>query len=355
MSRYKTIKDLVFTYVHEKRGIIDYNKLTKAVLSNSPNSKWKHSHWDWYKHHLLEGKFRDEITNEERRNLESYKKPKGSDLYEPNRKEGTSTLKRIRKINEQKIVKVFPNKLKEEQRIIALSLARLCHHAHPEIVRKIKAINKKEKEKLAKSFPTGVDINDYFHRGSACVFPGVRRFIGRLSKNELLKYVPRKGAIIDDNRMPRHFWTFLVVGQSYSGPTWKNTGLGEFELAHIFSHKTNERNLEQRAFGRVDLSQKPYGMFTCPSNIVLVPKGMAKPTDGLDAVLIAFYKRYIDLYGGGNLPGLRSLKRKMIPKWYGDLEWNEPILPPNWETNILDLLEYRNKRLKVMFSKPVLK
>ena len=244
----------------------------------------------------------------------------------------------------------LPNKLKQEQRIIALSLARLCHHAHPEIVQKIRDANGKEREKLAQILPKGVNIADYFHQGSACVFPGVRRFIGRLNKKELLKYVPGKGAIIDDNRIPRHFWTFLIAGQAYSGPTWKRTGLGDFELAHIFSHKTDERKFEQHVFKRVDLLQKPYGLFTCPSNIVLVPKGMAKPTDGLDVVLRVFFKRYIDLYGKEALPGLRILKRDVIPEWYDDLEWNEPILPPNWEANVVKLLKYRNARIKHIFS-----
>lgn len=250
---------------------------------------------------------------------------------------------------------VFPNKSKREQHIIALSLARLCHHAHPEIVQKIRLANEEERGKLVEILPAEVDIADYFHKGSACVFPGVRRFIGKLNKKELFKYVAQKKAIIDDNRFPRHFWTYLVAGQAYSGPIWKKTGLCEFELAHVFSHKADEKRLEERVFEHVDLSQKPYGLFTCPSNVVLISKGMAKPTDGLDAILTAFFKRHIELYGKETLPGLRDLKESEIPEWYDELQWNEPILPSNWQDNVLGLLKYRYRRLKKIFSSPISK
>ena len=117
---------------------------------------------------------------------------------------------------------VFPNKLKQEQRNIALSIARLCHHAHPEIVQKIRVANEKEREKLAQILPTVVNITDYFHKGSACVFPGVRRFIGRLNKKELLKYIPGKGAI----RQERYSLTLSSLIQKWCR-------LPEYGLCHV--------------------------------------------------------------------------------------------------------------------------
>ena len=348
----QTIKDIVFNYVHRNKGVVDYHRLSKEVLKGFPDSKWQHTHWGWYRYQFLKGRFQDQISEEERLNLESYRKLRKTNNYSRTevalrRRPGKST--RIAR-SKTRMQKVFPNKLKEEQRLVALSLARVCHHAHPKIVERISKANKQEEQEIAEILPREVDITDYLHNGSACVFPGVRRFIGRLNKRELLKYIPEKRAIIDDNRFPRHFWTFLVTGQAYSGPTWKRTGLGEFELAHIFSHKTEERKFEERAFERVDLTQKPYGLFTCPSNVVLVPKGMAKPTDNLDAVLIAFFKRYSDLYGEGRLPGLRGLKESTVPEWYGDLKWNEPILPRGWEDSVSELLKYRHARLRQVFA-----
>jgi len=182
------------------------------------------------------------------------------------------------------------------------------------------------------------------------VFPGVRRFVGRLNQKELLKFVPEKGCIIDDNRFPRYLWSYVATGSGYNGTSWKTSGLSEFELAHIFSHKPNERGLEKELFEDFDPSQSPHGLFTCAGNVVLVPKGFAKPTDGLPAVRIAFFKRYIELYGEVILPGLRGMKEKMIPDWYDDLEWNEPILPPDWRTRAEALMEYRNRRLKSLFA-----
>jgi hypothetical protein len=247
---------------------------------------------------------------------------------------------------------IFVNKLKQEQRFIALSLARVCHHVHPDIVELVRLANEQDREQLAEIIPNGIDIEDYLYTGSVCVFPGVRRYIGRLKKEELLRYVPEKGAIIDDNRFPRYLWTYLVLGKGYSGPIWKATGLNEFELAHIFSHKLDERKPEDLVFEQVAPSPKPYGLFTSVSNMVLIPKGMAKPTDGLDAILIASFKRFIDLYGIDTLPGLRGLKEKKIPEWYDDLEWNEQTLPPNWKDRVRKLPKYRKERLKSIFSAP---
>jgi len=84
--------------------------------------------------------------------------------------------------------------------------------------------------------------------------------------------------------------------------------------------------------------------------VVLIPKGFAKPTDGLAAVRVAFFRRYIELYGETSLPGLRNLDDEAVPKWYGELEWNEPILPPDWEEHLEKLFAYRLERLSKLLD-----
>ena len=81
MPKRKTIKHVVFAYVHKNLGVINYNELTKKVLTHFPNSKWKYSHWSYYRYHLLKGRFSDEISEEERENLESYRKTKNANLH----------------------------------------------------------------------------------------------------------------------------------------------------------------------------------------------------------------------------------------------------------------------------------
>lgn len=66
---YRTIKDLVFGFVHSTKGRVDYAALTKAVKKHFPNSKWQPTHWSWYRYQIRMGRFRDLFTEEEKLNL----------------------------------------------------------------------------------------------------------------------------------------------------------------------------------------------------------------------------------------------------------------------------------------------
>jgi hypothetical protein len=67
---YSTIKALVFDHVHRCCGRVDYDALTSEVKQRFPDSKWKTTHWAWYKSQIRCGRFQDLFTDEERRNLE---------------------------------------------------------------------------------------------------------------------------------------------------------------------------------------------------------------------------------------------------------------------------------------------
>jgi len=75
MNAFRTIKALVFNYVHRTEGGVDYDALTKAVLTQFPESAWKRTHWAWYRHQILRGRFKDQFSGEERRNLEACDRP----------------------------------------------------------------------------------------------------------------------------------------------------------------------------------------------------------------------------------------------------------------------------------------
>lgn len=64
-----TIKSAVLDYVHRMRGRADYEALTSVVLKHFPNSAWKPTHWAWYRYQICKGRFRDEFSAEERKNL----------------------------------------------------------------------------------------------------------------------------------------------------------------------------------------------------------------------------------------------------------------------------------------------
>jgi hypothetical protein len=247
---------------------------------------------------------------------------------------------------------IFENKLKKEVPEIAKILARVSHHVHPKIVAKIVESNKKFKAIFEGFCDSKINLEDYFYEGSDCVFPATRRPINAEKKVDKWKQNinEKDGTILDDNIYPRHIWTHLAIGGKYSGGKngkWSSSALDAFELAHIFAHKTDEIKLEKDVFGVFDIQSKPYALFTSASNVVLIPKGLPKPTDSLEAIKKVFYQRHQVIYGSFvKIPGAENFKKESIPKWYKDLEWNEPILPKNWEINIESLLEYRAKYLE---------
>ena len=241
------------------------------------------------------------------------------------------------------------NKIKKYERDICVILARLAFHIHPKIINLIQERNHKEYSYFNELFKERVCIADYLFDGSACVFPGVRRYVSGQGNRKM--YNPEYSAIIDDNTFPRHLWCFLNNGKTYNGPNWKNSGLGEFELAHVFTHKESELDLEKRFFNTVNASLNPYGDFSCACNVVLLPKGTVRPTDNSEAIKAAFYMRYIELYGESPLNGRSGFNKSLIPDWYSDLKWNEPVLPKDWVDNINKLLEYRTKRLTGLMNK----
>lgn len=73
-KKYSTIKELVFDTIHQTEGKIDYETLTKYVLKHDPHSKWGPTHWTYYKYEIRKGKFKNDFSDEEKKNLK-LKKP----------------------------------------------------------------------------------------------------------------------------------------------------------------------------------------------------------------------------------------------------------------------------------------
>jgi len=244
---------------------------------------------------------------------------------------------------------IIENRVSEFEFEICAILAQLSYHIHPKIVELIKVRNNDEQEYFRNLFLNRIEISNYLFPGSACVFPGVRRYVSGQGKKRSYNHSYR--AIIDDNEFPRHLWTYLANGKGYSGPNWHETRLNEFELAHIFTHKESEIEPEKAFFDVVQPELQPYSDFTCACNVVLLPKGTVRPTDNSRAIKAAFYKRYIDLYGEDPLIGRSGFKQSLVPTWYSKLKWNDPLLPADWRENTDRLLQYRTKRITHILKK----
>jgi len=245
---------------------------------------------------------------------------------------------------------IIENKIKTKEKEIAAILSELAYFIHPKIIQMIQKKNQDEYEYFKKLFENKIDIKDYLFEGSACVFPGVRRYVSGKGKKKA--YNPEYNAIIDDNTFPRHLWCFLSNNKTYNGPNWIETNLNEFELAHLFTHKKDEIAEEKKLFEVVNEDIDPYYNFTCACNVVLLPKGTVRPTDNSNTIRAIFYKRYFDLYKDIKHPmnGREHFKID-IPDWYDKLKWNEPILPFDWEKKIENLLKYRTKRVTELIEK----
>ncbi len=242
----------------------------------------------------------------------------------------------------------FPNLSSKVERELTMILGRICHHVHPKLVDYITEINLEYRAEFEDICHKSCNINSFLYKNSDCVFPGFRRPINSEKKGTWKNNVFEKdGTILNDNTFPRHIWAYLSENKAYSGGTsgmWSSSGLSNFELAHIFSHKQDERDFEKNVFRQITDNTEPYGLFTSASNIVLIPKGFAKPTDHMKSVKICFYKRHLELYGN-NIIGLSGFDETLVPSWYSEIVWLEPILPHDWKVRINNLLDYRKKYL----------
>ena len=241
------------------------------------------------------------------------------------------------------------NKIEQYEKDICAILAHLAFQIHPKIVYQIQERNRQEYRFFDDLFTGKIDVQNYLFDGSACVFPGVRRYVSGQGKRK--SYNAEYKAVIDDNTFPRHLWCFLENGKTYNGPNWRDSGLGAFELAHVFTHKESEIEFEKQFFSYMQDDLNPHGDFSCACNVVMLPKGTVRPTDNSKAIKAAFYMRYIELYGESPLNGRAGFKESLVPDWYSELEWNEPPLPGNWQQNTEDLLQYRTRRLTGLLSK----
>lgn len=235
---------------------------------------------------------------------------------------------------------------------LTLILGRVTHHIHPHIVDYITQENISYRDRFKDICHEALNIDTFFYNKSDCVFPGFRRPINKEKtpkwKNNINSV---DGCILNDNTFPRHIWAFLTMNKSYSGGAkgmWNASGLNRFELAHVFGHKQDERLSEQKIFDGFNNEIQPYGLFTSASNVVLIPKGFAKPTDHMTSVKACFYKRHFNLYGH-NISGISNLNENSIPSWYDEIKWLEPQLPSDWQEKTKSLLKYREKHLKVKY------
>ena len=343
------IKTFVFKHINSLNGIINFEELTEEILTRHPTSKWDYTHWSYYRSQITseKGRYFNLFSNEIKNNLRLISSKQISIKASANKIKSNPSL-----INHNF---KFEDKTKEVERDIAIILAKTSYHIHPSIVEKIINENYKFKVEFEKITHRNLNLDSYFFDGSDCLFPGTRRNINKEKegkwKNNVYDF---DGSILNDNTFPRHLWTFLCCNKMYDSFSWKESGLNSFELAHIFSHKIDERSFDISCYRDVNIDIKPYSLFTSASNTVIIPRGLTKPTDKSEIIKIVFFKKHLDLYGHViQLPSLRNFKKELVPIWYDEIIWNDPFLPSDWEERIHNLLIYRKKFLFGKYARPI--
>jgi hypothetical protein len=93
-----------------------------------------------------------------------------------------------------------------------------------------------------------------------------------------------------------------------------------------------------------------YGLFTCPSNTVYIPRSLIKPTDFAGTIRALLVRRAQQLYGTfcKILPPFLRIPETFSPEWkVGEFRWADPV---GTTTHIPSFLEFRRDRLAKLIN-----
>ena len=157
----------------------------------------------------------------------------------------------------------------------------------------------------------GIQPDLYVWPGSACVFPGIRRKVGRY---EELGGVGAHSLQLDrsGNHLAHRVWERL--GATQAGFKTERAG---YELVHLFPLQAAEwRTLFKQQpetaaiislewHTRLQAEGLP-GLFSNPANMCFLPGTMVRPTDGKSLLRHVLWKQALHLYGASALlpPGV---------------------------------------------------
>ena len=182
-----------------------YEKLTSLVLEYFPASKWQKTHYAWYKSKIKKG----EIPIPDHALSQPSSKPQ----------EAPENRVPIQILRDYKVA--IKNRVGEFEKDICSILAQLAYYIHPKIVERIQQKNREEFDYFRELFSNRIEIENYLFHGSACVFPGIRRYVSGRGKRSA--YNEDYKAIVDANIFPRHLWCFLTVAQIGKIRVWENS------------------------------------------------------------------------------------------------------------------------------------
>lgn len=305
------IKEIVFFHINSLIGRVNVSELTKEILTKYPNSKWDHTHWNYYRSQIISEKgryshlFSDEIKNNLR--IATYDRSYPKSPYK----------------NKLPVKGSPKNKwpdwqipTDEDQLTLARILLPHIKILDPKIVALIVEDNNKNLSIWQEQFQIlGIRSDIYLWENSPVAFPGIRRHVGTREIAQFkgdLKYSSSKNAIyLDANSYPKEIWSFSLRNIKYG-----NTNPYDYSLAHILDHKdykTRNSN-ELKGFEKSEDKNLFAGLYTSCANTIYIPTTFLKPTDHNSKI--------------------RQILIQLVDKYYGSIC---NVLPHNLSFNLDDI------------------
>lgn len=327
----RSVIDYFLSYL-EKTGASATNEEFENLVSTAfPNNKWSRRYWHHYRSLIRKGKYANRVPDSVK----------------------VAVATKASSASQSLSLATPPNHFPQVEQKLAECVASVAYFMSPRIVEQVALRNADWAAELCRDFPNRFDHAACFYSGSASVFGPVRRKENKAERQLApQRYYLKHRAIIDLNWFPREAVSFICTGSRYTAKRWKSSGLAAFELAHILPHKAGEVENVAHYFSALPPEPFPYGLFTCVSNVALIPKGMAKPTDLNGAVRLAFMQKYFELYGEPHAGGFRGLKIPPETEWIKHLPWRNDcvIEPADWFQRVDRLDKFRRSRLRALLK-----
>jgi hypothetical protein len=238
-----------------------------------------------------------------------------------------------------------------------LQLARITvpyiRFLHPAIVRAVVDDNQDRREEwCSRLADRGIEPSLYLWEGSACAFPGVRRYAGstEIAQHRRRMEVtaePENALKLDDNSYPKAIWSFVFRGEGF-----KNEGPSGYSLAHLADHK-KYKNRGQEEFDTLGRGVSPetfFGLFTSVANTVYMPSGLIRPTDFSFSLRNLIQRKALEIYGifCKLLPPHLSIRSAQSDSWsLGAFQWCEPV---GTLAHLSAFLKYRSEEMEKLLS-----
>lgn len=115
-KRFPTIKACVFDFIHSNAGQVEYPAIEEVVLKQFPDSAFKRSHWSWYRYQCTKGRFANQFSATEKKNMAAAMRTGGK----RSRQKHQHALKKM--AGQDQTVAVTGRMLKATRRVIKAAL-----------------------------------------------------------------------------------------------------------------------------------------------------------------------------------------------------------------------------------------